>query len=204
MALEIERKYPGVNLRETAERLKILGAVSLGQRFETNLVFDYPDRSLYKSGRLLRLRLNEWPNRSECVLTVKAPAKNADDTIKVREELETVTGDFAATRAILEKLGYEVVAIYEKAREEWRLSFGPGEADVALDRTPFCEAVEIEAEKRDIEKAAAALGLDKSAGASNTYHDLHREWLRERGLPPVLGFEFEPGERERLRREIGL
>ena len=71
MALECELKYLDVNLEELSQRLKNAGGQCLGRYFETNLVFDYPDRSLKESGILLRLR----EKQGKAVLTVKKPPK---------------------------------------------------------------------------------------------------------------------------------
>lgn len=201
MSLEIERKYLDVDLEAAASRLRAEGATSLGARFETNIIFDRSGGELRERGELLRLRLSEWRYKTEARLTYKGVALAAEDpTLKAREELEVVVSDFAATKAMLERLGYATAAVYEKKREEWRYSLASGSrVTVDLDEVPFCRAVELEGEKADIDAAARRLGLDKYQSSAKTYHDLHWDWLLARGEEARPGFVFEPAIRARLR-----
>ena len=103
MALEVERKFPDVDLDDLRERLREHGARCLGAHFESNTVFDTPEGDLFSSGRLLRLRNQEWPHKARCVLTLKLPAATpaGAEHCKVRDEREVGVADAAAMRLIL-------------------------------------------------------------------------------------------------------
>lgn len=199
MSLEIERKYLSPDFEAVRRRLREAGGESLGAHFESNRIFDRREGGFAEAGFLLRLRTQEWPDRTRCTLTLKMPSK-AGGAFKVREERECVVSEAASLRGILEGLGYEERARYEKVREEWRL---PG-ALVALDRVPFALTVEIEGDPAAIEAAERSLGLDKCETSTKSYHALHQEWRRARGLPPALSFVFGEPERMDLRAELGL
>jgi hypothetical protein len=109
---EIEAKYrldgPADHARLRA-RLAALGAQPGGRVAERNLLFDQPDRALQAAGRVLRLRVLDGGPGAR--LTFKGPAAHADG-LKRRVELETPVTDAAATRAILEALGYQPTLEY--------------------------------------------------------------------------------------------
>ncbi len=62
MPLEVERKYLNVDFAALRRALCDLDARNLGAHFESNWVFDTPDARLFANGRLLRLRMQEWPD----------------------------------------------------------------------------------------------------------------------------------------------
>ena len=137
MALECELKYLDVDLDDLSRRLGDVGGDNLGKYFESNLVFDYSDRSLKDAGILLRLR----ERQGQAVLTVKHPPKvDVPSSLKVFEEIETNIGDFATMRAALEAVGFSVAFAYEKVREKWKHK----ECTICLDHLPFGDYVEIE------------------------------------------------------------
>ena len=117
MPLECELKYLDVNLEDLSRRLAEAGGERLGRYFESNLVFDYPDRDLKDAGILLRLRKRQ----GQAVLTVKHPPKgDVPSALKVFEEIETTVGDFSIMKTALEALGFSVAFAYEKVREKWK------------------------------------------------------------------------------------
>jgi adenylate cyclase, class 2 len=156
---EIEAKYrldgPADHARLRA-RLAALGAQPGGRVAERNLLFDQPDRALQAAGRVLRLRVLDGGPGAR--LTFKGPAAHADG-LKRRVELETPVTDAAATRAILEALGYQPTLEYAKERETWRLDG----TEVALDTLDFGCYCEIEGAPEAIARVASALALPSSA-----------------------------------------
>lgn len=208
MALEIERKYLDVDFDRLRCALIGAGAADLGAHFESNVVFDTPDLGIIASGRLLRVRSQEWRDRTRHVLTLKLPvAGAADGVFKAREERELAVESAAAMSAVLEGVGFVAVARYEKVRSVWRLtSFRPGGNGmlVELDELPFARVVELEGDAEDLDAAALLLGLDKYGISTQSYHALHQEWRRSRGLPHERSFVFGADERCRLRESLGL
>ena len=133
MTKEIEAKFRLSDPELLRERLRRLDAVWSGRVFETNSIFDTPDRRLRNADRGLRVR--QWQSldadgRAGATLTFKGPREAGE--LKSREEVETPVADAAATATILQQVGFEVVVIYEKRRETWRL----GDCEVTIDELP--------------------------------------------------------------------
>ena len=202
MALEVERKFQGVDLDDLRDRLREQGAICLGAHFESNTVFDTPEGLLFSSGRLLRLRSQEWPDKSRYVLTLKLPvaAPAGAEHCKVRDEREVGVEDAAAMRLILEGLGYSPSARYEKVREPWRLNG----VEVELDILSFMQGVELEGPAEAINAVQKSLGLDNVAISTKNYHQLHQDWLRRNNLSPRRSFVFDETQRRAWRRQLGL
>lgn len=205
MALEIERKYLGVDFDLLRRALSEAGAEDMGTHFESNVVMDTPDLTLWTSRRLLRVRSQEWPGRTRHVLTLKLPVANAARGFKAREERELEVESAVVMQGVLAGLGFTESARYEKVRSVWRLSAEDGaRVLVELDELPFCRVVEVEGPPEALDAVAGRLGLDKHEISTKSYHALHQEWRSAQGLPPERSFVFGPEERRRLRRQLGL
>lgn len=209
--METERKYLDADFEKLKKLLLGLNAISKGPHFESNIIYDTPELKLYHEDRLLRLRLQEWRNKSHNLLTFKyPPAKNSDSctcfsgkNVKAREELELEIGDGALMGAILAQLGYLPVAKYEKVRESWLLDYG-SRFEIELDLLPFGQVVEIEGDPAGMDSLAQMLGLDKSKISLKTYHELNQEWRKANGLAKSADLLFKPDQRIRLRADLGL
>lgn len=199
MGLEIERKYLHVNLQNLREALTDNGACCLGAHFESNWVFDTAEKKMTETGCLLRLRSQEWADRTRYLLTFKKPSADGS-AFKVREELETVVKDGSELHRILEALGYAVVARYEKVREPWRMCM----VEVELDVLPFGNVIELEGSAADIESVQRRLKLDKAEISTKSYHELHQFWLRQNNRLPQLSFVFDEAQRAQWRSKLGL
>ncbi len=196
MALECELKYLDVDLDDVSRRLASAGGVWQGRYFESNLVFDYADRSLKKKGVLLRLR----KKGEKAVLTVKHPPKQAvPSTLKVVEELESGVDDFIAVRNALEVIGFSVAFAYEKVREKWVYM----NCTICLDHLPFGDYVEIEGNDETVSACAEALGLADNATSTSTYHDLNIENQSSKGEDCDESFVFPDDERIVLQKHFG-
>jgi len=86
--------------------------------FEDNLVFDFKNLLLKKSGKLLRLRKED----DTFTLTFKEKVKEKDGLFKEREEIEVSVDDYEKIRIILEGLGLELFFRYQKYRKTYTLS----------------------------------------------------------------------------------
>lgn len=158
---EREIKFYIQDLEAIAERLRVCGAdLTRARTLEINLRLDTPDRSLYTSGRLLRLRQDDRAR-----VTFKENAR-VEGGVIARTEFEFTVDDFSAARKLFEALGYQVMVIYEKYRRVYRL----GDVEVVLDEMPFGNFVEIEAPNNVlIEGVAQMLGLNWSNGIATNY-----------------------------------
>ncbi len=199
MPLETERKYLDVEFADLRMRLSAHGAVCEGTHFEENFLFDASSHSLAHKGCVFRLRVQECRENTQCRLTFKSAAEDSAD-YKIREELETKVGDGAAMYGILRKLGYSVVARYEKIREVWRM----GSVEVSLDTVPFAEIVELEGQAGDILAAEQCLHLDKAEISTKSYHELHQAWLVQHNRPQQLSFVFSEQQRSFWRKKLDL
>ncbi|MDD3310825.1 class IV adenylate cyclase [Pseudodesulfovibrio sp.] len=196
MSLECELKYLDVDLDALRLRLAESGAEGAPARFETNIVFDHPDRSLKKAGVLLRLR----DFGGEATLTVKRPPDHETlSTLKIFEEIESGVENFDAVREALRIVGFHEAFSYEKVRECWKFM----QCTVCLDRLPFGDFVEIEGSKWSVFRCAEALGLDEQPTSRQTYRELNLEHRRLKDLYPEESFVFTPDEKRALLAEIG-
>ncbi len=136
-------------------RLVDMGAEIIAPRvFERNVRFDTADEALLARQQLLRLRQD-----TRVRLTFKGPA--AEDLVseaKVREEIELEVDDFDRMAAVLQRLGFLPVQVYEKYREtyQWR------GVEIVLDEMPFGDFIELEGPGAELKPVAEALGLDWS------------------------------------------
>jgi adenylate cyclase class 2 len=169
---EIKLAFPSP---ETAvRRLLEAGAREVHARaFEDNVLFDFTDRSLTKSGRLLRLR--EFEGTS--LLTFKGGVAG-EHRHKVKIEYETAIADPEALRSILLGLGFEVVYRYQKYRATYRLDA----VEAAVDETPLGTFVELEGAPDDVDRVAAALGAAPSDFIRATYREMQEKDAAARGV----------------------
>lgn len=185
MSLEIEVKYLDVDHTALRARLGSLDALFVGRWFESNAVFDDPQRSLKARGALLRLR----ERSGRFILTFKYAARvSTAAQAKICEEHETDIADTQAMTEILAGLGYAPALRYEKVREKWKLSG----CEVCLDTLPFGQFVEIEGSEAGIQACAEALGLPRDKASAATYHDLNQQDRQARGAPLDESFVFDP------------
>jgi adenylate cyclase class 2 len=171
---ELEVKFYVTNLSAVEGRLQHLGGrLKLPRVFEVNLRFDTPNGDLGKSLRVLRLRQDTIAR-----LTYKGPASGMGGA-RLRQEIEFEVSDFAAARAFLEALGYQVMMIYEKYRAAYDLDG----VEVSLDELPYGTFVEIEGPNPEaIQSVARQLGLDWEATIPASYTVLFDQLKQRLGL----------------------
>ncbi len=172
--MEIEIKFRVADHRELEATLRTLGFNQKTPRtHEMNLVYDFADRRLAKSGSLLRIRQfgERW--------TVTHKSRGSVGRHKHREEIETVVQDGAGLGRIFEALGMSVVFRYEKFRSEWTDQNG----HVVLDETPIGDFAEIEGEPEWIDDVAEKLGVSHDQYITRSYADLFFEWKHQTGSP---------------------
>lgn len=153
--LEVEVKFLLQDFEAFRKRLASVGAEVVAPRvFERNVRFDTADAALLARQQLLRLRQD-----TRARLTFKGPAaEDADSEAKVREEIELEIADFGQMSAVLQRLGFHPVQVYEKYREtyHWR------GVEIVLDEMPFGHFIELEGSGADLKAVAETLGLDWS------------------------------------------
>lgn len=172
---EREIKFYLQNLDAIRERVRMCGAKETRPRIlERNLRLDTADRRLQKGGRLLRLRQDD-----QVWVTYKDNAQ-VEDGILARTEIEFKADDLAVAKKLFEALGFQVVVLYEKYRQVFKI----GDVEVTLDELPFGNFMEIEASNNVlIEGVAQMLGLDWSKGILTNYLGLFEIAKRNADLP---------------------
>ena len=192
--VEIEIKICVRHLESIRWQLKQSGAKQVqGRTFENNLRFDFQDKSLSASHKVLRLRQDQ-----QAILTFKGPAKESEE-VSVRQELEVQVSDFERTRALLEALGYFVYAAYEK----YRTTYSFKDLLISLDELPYGNFIEIEGPNSEkIQAMVQELGLDWDKrikmsylmlfdALKQTYPELNDKQLR---FTDLQGFNISPAD----------
>ena len=172
--LEIEVKFHLRDAIDMQRRLRDLGATPGPNVFETNSRFDDVDSSLKKKGQLLRLRKDQ-----ACRLTFKSKPANADQDVKVYQELEVEVGDFDKMAALLEGLGFHETQIYEKRRRTFTLQA----TEICIDTMPYGSFIEIEGAKAQIIAVSKQLELAWGKRILENYLAIFEILRKDRQLP---------------------
>jgi len=181
---EIEIKLEVRRPSALKRRLSVLGFRPIRERhFESNCLFDFPDRRLYRVGRLVRIRYAD----GDGILTFKGPQIRSG-LYKVREEIETRVEDVGMLVGILEGIGLKEVFRYEKYRTVYGRQGrwgNPEGAKLLYDETPIGNYVELEGPERWIEEMARQLGYQRDEYIIASYGRLYREKSRQLGKEPT-------------------
>ena len=173
---EVEVKLRVEDPQTTAALLSGRGFCIIHPRaFESNLLFDTPERSLRAERRLLRVR--EFGGVA--TLTYKGTPETGRH--KSREELETEVADAETLRVMLGRLGYLPFFRYDKYRTVYQK---PGETAglAVLDETPIGCWMELEGTPEWIDANAACLGFTQQQYITESYGALWLSYCREHGI----------------------
>jgi len=184
MAIETEIKFRIDDPAGLAKRLEKAGfRLETPREFESNVLYDTPDRAMRARTEILRIRHygERW------VVTHKRlpDVGPAEDRHKHRVETETTVGDGDVLAGIFESLGLVAVFRYEKWRSEW----SDGEGHCVIDETPIGNFAELEGSAAWIDGAAARLGVDPTEYLTLSYGRLFDLW-REQQRSPAQDLTF--------------
>ena len=174
MALETEIKFRVADLAGLTPRLQAAGfRLVTARAFESNVLYDTPDRQMRARTEILRIR--NYAGR--CTLTHKRlpgdrPGK---DLHKHRIETETEVADGNALAEVFLSLGLVAAFRYEKWRAEWT----DGEGHCVVDETPIGNYAELEGSPAWIDRAAARLGVAPSEYITLSYGRLFDLWRQQ-------------------------
>jgi adenylate cyclase, class 2 len=184
MAIETEIKFKVDDLPGLAERLKVAGfTLHTPRAFESNVLYDTPDRSMRARTEILRIRNYD----GRWTVTHKRVPDNRPgvDTHKHRVETESEVADGRAFEEIFLALGLVAAFRYEKWRTEWH----DGEGHCVVDETPIGNYAELEGTAEWIDRAAMRLGLSEADYITLSYGRLFEQWCTEhRSLATDLTF----------------
>ncbi|HVU47186.1 MAG TPA: class IV adenylate cyclase [Terracidiphilus sp.] len=174
MAVETEIKFRIADLDALARRLQAAGfRVETPRSFESNVLYDTPDRSLRSRTEILRIRsyAGRW------VLTHKRlpDAGPGEDRHKHRVETETEISSGDALAEVFRSLGLVPAFRYEKWRTEW----SDGQGHCVVDETPIGNYAELEGAPGWIDRASELLGIDASQHLTLSYGRLFDLWREE-------------------------
>lgn len=172
MAVEIELKFSVDDLPALENKLCTLGfRLDTPRTFESNTLYDTPERSLRAHKQILRIRQygDAW------TLTHKAAPPGTDDTLyKTRIETETAVADGEALAQVFATLGYLPVFRYEKFRSEW--SDPATRHHLVLDETPIGIYAELEGDPAWIDATLATLEVPAERRTTESYGKLFLNW----------------------------
>jgi adenylate cyclase class 2 len=171
MKNEIEIKFKIDKPQRVRNLLKEKGGLFIGKAFERTIRFDTPNKDLEKAGKFLRIKTG-FAN------TITLKERVANSNYKERREMETTVGDPKEMIMILKKLGFTKTLIMEKYREKWEIN----KTEVVIDKLPMGNYIEIEGEKKTINKVIEILNLDAKQKILGTYWDLWREFAQENNI----------------------
>lgn len=174
MAIETEIKFRIDDLAGFETRLTNAGfRQETPREFESNVLYDTPDRKMRARTEILRLRhySGRW-----IVTHKRLPDSGAgEDRHKHRVETETEVADGDVLAEIFRSLGLVAAFRYEKWRSEWT----DGEGHCVVDETPIGNFAELEGAAEWIDDAAVRLGVEPSQYMTLSYGRLFEQWREE-------------------------
>lgn len=174
MPIETEVKFRVEDLAALPARLKSAGFRLVTPReFESNVLYDTPDRSMRARTEILRIRRY----KGKWLVTHKRLPDNlpGEDRYKHRVETETEVADGDVIADIFRALGLVAAFRYEKWRSEWT----DGAGHCVVDETPIGNFAELEGEPEWIDLAATRLAVDPSQYMTLSYGRLFEQWREE-------------------------
>lgn len=171
MAIETEIKFAVDDVTRFCARLEAADfRLETPRTFESNALYDTPERTMRGRTEILRLRHygDKW------VVTHKRlpDVGPAEDRHKHRIETETEVADGRAIADMFQSLGLVVSFRYEKWRSEWT----DGEGHCVVDETPIGNFAELEGTPGWIDSTAARLSVDTSQYMTLSYGRLFDQW----------------------------
>jgi adenylate cyclase class 2 len=174
MPVETEIKFRVEDVFALTARLHAAGFTLVTARsFESNVLYDTPDREMRARTEILRIR--NYAGR--CTLTHKRIPDQGpgEDSHKHRLETETVIANGEALAQVFLSIGLVPAFRYEKWRTEWR----SGEGHCVVDETPIGNYAELEGPAEWIDQSAARLGIDTSQYITLSYGRLFDQWREQ-------------------------
>jgi adenylate cyclase, class 2 len=174
MPVETEIKFRVAELADLTRRLEAAGfQVETARAFESNILYDTPDRSMRARTEILRIR--NYAGR--CTVTHKRlpDGHSGEERHKHRIETETQVDDGEALAGIFLSLGLTAAFRYEKWRTEW----SDGQGHCVVDETPIGNYAELEGSPAWIDRTAALLGVGREDYLTLSYGRLFEVWRVE-------------------------
>jgi len=175
-AIETEIKFRVGEVAELEAKLSSIGFRCITPRsFESNTLYDTPDRKLRLKRELVRIRRYD----GRWLLTHKRIPDSGigEDRHKHRVETETELSDGAALAQVFASIGFVPVFRYEKWRTEWDDDTG----HCVVDETPIGTFAELEGPPEWIDRIASELGVSQQDQMTLSYGRLFEQWREQTG-----------------------
>ena len=174
MPIETEIKFRVDDLADLTQRLEAAGfTLKTPRAFESNVLYDTPDRSMRARTEILRIR--SYAGRFTITHKRLPDVGPGEDTHKHRIETETEVADGEAMAQVFLSLGLVPAFRYEKWRAEWT----DGEGHCVVDETPIGNFAELEGSAEWIDRTAVRLGVPPSAYSTLSYGRLFEQWREQ-------------------------
>lgn len=174
MAIEHEIKFRVDDLAALESKLRAAGfTVETPRTFESNVLYDTPDRRMRARTEILRIR--QYGNRWTVTHKRLPDAGPGEDKHKHRIETETEVADGEVLAQVFLSLGLVAAFRYEKWRGEW----SDGEGHCVVDETPIGNFAELEGTPDWIDSTAAKLGVDSAQYLTLSYGRLFDLWREQ-------------------------
>lgn len=176
MPIETEIKFRVDDVPGLVKRLEAAGfRLQSPRSFESNTLYDTPDRQLRSRTEILRIRsyADRW-TLTHKRLPVEGPG---EDRHKHRIETETGIVDGAALAEVFLSLGLVAAFRYEK----WRMEWTDDEGHCVVDETPIGNYAELEGSPDWIDRAALRLGVGTADYITLSYGRLFDQWREQHG-----------------------
>jgi adenylate cyclase class 2 len=174
MPIETEIKFQVDDLDALAKQLEASGfALHTRRSFESNVLYDTPDRRMRARTEILRIR--SYAGRWTVTHKRLPDAGPGEDTHKHRIETETEVADGAALAQVFLSIGLVAAFHYEKWRTEWT----DGHGHCVVDETPIGNYAELEGSAEWIDRAAARLGVERTQYITLSYGRLFDLWREQ-------------------------
>ncbi len=148
--------------------------------FESNTLYDTPQRSLQQQRQILRIRQygSRW-----IVTHKRQPEVDAiPSRYKVRVETESEVEDGPSLGRIFRQLGFVPVFRYEKFRTEWSDPLH-AHGHLVMDETAIGTFAELEGPPEWIDLTLERLAIDPNACLTQSYGRLFLAWKQQTGSP---------------------
>jgi len=182
MPIETEIKFRVADLAALTQRLKSAGfQLQTPRSFESNILYDTPDRQLRARTEILRIRnyAGHWTLTHKRLPAPIQGSNPGPDSARHKHRIETETeiAQGAALADLFLSLGLVAAFRYEKWRTEWADPNDHGAAGhCVIDETPIGNYAELEGSSDWIDLAAQRLGVDPANYITLSYGRLFDQW----------------------------
>ena len=174
MPVETEIKFRVPDIVNLHQRLLAAGfRLQTPRAFESNVLYDTPDRQMRARTEILRIR--NYDGRWTLTHKRIPDSGPAEDLHKHRIETETDVADGPALAEVFRSIGLVPAFRYEK----WRTEYHAGEGHCVVDETPIGNFAELEGPAAWIEKISPWLGIDRPQYITLSYGRLFDLWRLE-------------------------